>query len=235
MVILNNGKILAAGTFTELMASGIDFLAFLSVTKPDDKDRLPSRRQSSNKRFSMEDETEEQCRQNEEKAAADRKGREEVRGTGSVKPEIYWKYFRSGGSIFFIGFAFIMSFISQGMFHYMDFWLSSWTENYVHVDQLAKAEENGTFVNTTIGYNASELNSLPSSDSNECMVSPDSQVHNIIMYAVLMVVLFVSTFARTISFFILCLSCCIKLHNTIFSRLLRAPLLFFENNPLGKC
>lgn len=217
IVILNNGKILATGSFPELMDSGIDFLAFLNVSKANDEVKNV-RKASSLRDFNMDEVKEEKSKQEEELAAAERQAlREETSKAGSVPLTIYWQYFKAGGNVAFISFAFAVALFSQAMFHYMDFWLSDWTEVYAKMNQTRTDFVNGTEV-TIYG---------------ECEDS-SSQTGMILTYSGLMVILFVSTFARTTSFFLLCLRACVRMHNTIFTKVLRSPLVFFENNPMGE-
>jgi ABC-type bacteriocin/lantibiotic exporter with double-glycine peptidase domain len=53
-------------------------------------------------------------------------------------------------------------------------------------------------------------------------------------YHVCFVVLFIGSFLRMTLCFYVSLQSSINLHNTIFRRVLRAPMQFFENNPLGR-
>ncbi|CAG2117983.1 unnamed protein product, partial [Medioppia subpectinata] len=46
--------------------------------------------------------------------------------------------------------------------------------------------------------------------------------------------LFVTTFIRAITWFVMCMRASVNLHNNIFIRLLRAPISFFDNNPVGR-
>lgn len=39
---------------------------------------------------------------------------------------------------------------------------------------------------------------------------------------------------RSISFFVICTRASVRLHNGIFSRLLRTPVAFFDSNPAGR-
>lgn len=236
IVVLNNGKNTATGTFQELMDRGIDFLAFLKAHETTEDSHEKARKMSSLKALNKEEEAEEKARQNEQSETADRQGREEARESGSVKASVYWKYCRSGGSVFFILFAFALAFLSQGMFHYMDFWLAEWTTHNQRMNaQNLEEFEHSTF-NLTVQANEASANQTTShvASADVCYVTVDSQLYKILQYSLLMLVLFMSTFARTISFFLLCLKCCINLHNSIFRRLLRAPLQFFENNPMGE-
>ena len=64
--------------------------------------------------------------------------------------------------------------------------------------------------------------------------SLDDEMGNVATYSGLIIALFVSAFLRVICLYLLCLRCSIRLHDTIFSKLLRAPTYFFEMNPVGR-
>ncbi|KAI1289994.1 ATP-binding cassette sub-family C member 4 [Halotydeus destructor] len=61
-----------------------------------------------------------------------------------------------------------------------------------------------------------------------------NEATNIAIYSSLTLVLFVSAFVRTIGLYLLCLQSSISLHNSIFSKLLLAPMSFFEATPMGR-
>lgn len=62
----------------------------------------------------------------------------------------------------------------------------------------------------------------------------ESEKTNVITYSALIVSLFGSAFFRVICIYLLTLRCSIELHRRIFSKLLRAPMSFFEANPVGR-
>ena len=56
----------------------------------------------------------------------------------------------------------------------------------------------------------------------------------ILIYSGMIIVLFVLAFMRAMTFFVICMRSSIKLHNTMFSKILRAPIYMFDVNPVGK-
>ena len=80
---------------------------------------------------------------------------------------------------------------------------------------------------TTIDY---------TSNSTDAPYDPekvDEQWYSII-YTILIVALFISVFIRSITFFMMCMKASIELHNRIFYQILRFPIHFFDNNPVGR-
>jgi ATP-binding cassette subfamily C (CFTR/MRP) protein 4 len=57
---------------------------------------------------------------------------------------------------------------------------------------------------------------------------------NLGIYAAIVLGLVVSSMVRTVYFFVLCMQSSVNLHNSMFSRLIRAPCRFFDTNPVGK-
>ncbi|CAG2113771.1 unnamed protein product, partial [Medioppia subpectinata] len=57
---------------------------------------------------------------------------------------------------------------------------------------------------------------------------------DVYIYSGLIGLLFVTTFIRAITWFVMCMRASVNLHNNIFIRLLRAPIFFFDNNPVGR-
>ena len=138
--------------------------------------------------------------------------RSEKSSNGSMSSKVYWKYFSSGGSVSLIMITLVISVASQSLSHFSDLFLSAWTQRRDY--------------------------KLTNSSSDMSILSEDfifdDQYKNVIVYSVLSLALFASTLTRAILCFILCLRSSINIHNQVFKSVLRSPLLFFENNPLGR-
>ena len=95
-----------------------------------------------------------------------------------------------------------------------------------------------TIISQTI-FHGSDIFLTYWTKKNEALVAgskPGSDDRNldIIIYSVFIVVLFVSTIIRATTFFAICMSASVNLHNKIFARMLRAPVAFFDSNPAGR-
>lgn len=55
-----------------------------------------------------------------------------------------------------------------------------------------------------------------------------------ILYTILIVTQFVALIIRSGTFFAMCIYASINLHNRIFFCLMRAPISFFDNTPIGR-
>lgn len=141
--------------------------------------------------------------------------RAETRSAGSVKLIVYWNFIRAGATIPFVLLIIFMTVAPQIIFHYTDLWLASWTRDYEPKPILV----NGTDGNSSIVWQRATI---------------DSEREDVIKYSSLIGSLFVAAFLRVLCIYLLCLKCSIALHNRIFAKLLRAPLIFFESNPMGR-
>ncbi|CAM5999831.1 unnamed protein product, partial [Sphagnum balticum] len=57
---------------------------------------------------------------------------------------------------------------------------------------------------------------------------------NMIIYTILVSILFVFSLIKTTSFFTICMNASINLHNKLFASVIRAPISFFDSNPIGR-
>lgn len=108
-----------------------------------------------------------------------------------------------------LGFHFILIFFYNfDLICSSDYWLSLWTDT----EQRRKNNEplNQTFV-------------------DRC--SPNE---NIAIYGTQMFLLFCFSLFRGTIFFVLCMRASVRLHNRLFKKLVRAPMVFFETNPIGQ-
>ena len=128
----------------------------------------------------------------------------------------YGVYLQAGGGctallviIMFMGSA-------QILFTFSDWWLSVWTD-YVESDQKHSRNES----------------SLLSGELHRSPVLGASKMVNIYIYSGQTVLILFLAIARTIIFFIVCMRSSVRLHDRLFQRLSRAPMFFFDNNPVG--
>lgn len=173
--------------------------------------------------------------------------REEQRATGKLDPKIYWKYLSAGQIPFVLFFSAFAALGAQAMYQLNDAWLAAWSESQASLFNRANDLTNSS-VNSSID---SSLNSSVSSSLNSSLNLPENPTHtsatamaanlvlpsttdNIILYCVLTLILFICGFLRAYFGFKVCLASSAAIHDLIFRKLLRAPISFYENNPLGR-
>ncbi|KAH6939768.1 hypothetical protein HPB50_021572 [Hyalomma asiaticum] len=62
--------------------------------------------------------------------------------------------------------------------------------------------------------------------------SLDPVTYNVVVYAIIIGGLVLSSMARTVAFFVMCMRASVNLHNRMFSCIIRAPIRFFDMNPI---
>lgn len=235
IVVLKDGESLEIGTYQEVLKSGAlqfieneqnkmkqnnrksiaDSTDFDSLSLKEIENQVISRKQSEagppaiGQQCSM-DAIEQEDDDESDYDIHETDSRAETRSVGSVKFIVYWNFIRAGATIPFVMLILFMTVTPQILFHYTDLWLAAWTRDY---------EPQLNITNGTISYE---------------MKTIESERDDVIKYSSLIGSLFVAAFLRVLCIYLLCLKCSIALHNRIFSKLLRAPLIFFESNPMGR-
>ncbi|CAG2165318.1 unnamed protein product [Oppiella nova] len=92
-----------------------------------------------------------------------------------------------------------------------------------------------TIISQTI-FHGSDLWLTAWTDKNQAQghaIDPYEQHLDVYIYSGLIGLLFFTTFIRAITWFVMCMRASVNLHNSIFYRLLRAPIAVFDSNPVG--
>lgn len=122
----------------------------------------------------------------------------------------YWTYFSAGGGCTSLLAILLFMGSCQLVFTFSDWWLSKWTDRVEH--------RNNLYVNQT----------------PHLVLDPGDHVSiNSYIYAGQTVIVFILAIGRTLVFFIICMRASVKLHDRLFKCLVRAPMAFFDNNPVG--
>ena len=142
----------------------------------------------------------------------------------------YWKYFRSGSSVFsFILFVFCCI-LAEVLFYAADYWLNLWTE-------AEHANWSNFSLSSTLPPNAenfsvdSQIKNAFSTKSNDDWVLDTNT--GIYVYSILIAGVIVFGYIRAAHFYSICMGASTKLHGDAFNAVLRAPILFFDQNPVG--
>ena len=218
IVFMQNGRAIS-GTYDDLRNTCEEFLDFIDTRKKEEEESNRKKEKlrqalSLSTHSTNDSETDVESVRTESVASTvvpievQVQSREEEREAGSLGLMVYWNYFRSGSSLALLLTAAIVTLTSQGLNQFIDLWMSAWTDKDILVGRKKST------VNTSI-------------------ISRDDTI-NIYIYTGLVVALFVSAFARSTLTFIIALRNSVRLHENIFIRVLRAPMLFFENNPMGR-
>ncbi|XP_064455602.1 ATP-binding cassette sub-family C member 4-like [Ornithodoros turicata] len=183
---------------------------------------------------------------------------EESRSTGSVKGHVYWNYMRAGAGSVLMPLLFVSSVLAQAIFNGSDFWLTDWSsrseQRLKELAQAAKFESfdvNSTVATTVDYFTTTTLPPEPPTVQQSNITWPafsedpaawwslywssmDEVTYYVVVYAIIIVALFISSMMRTVAFFVMCMRSSVRLHNRMFRCIIRAPIVFFDTNPIGR-
>ena len=181
---------------------------------------------------------------------------ERVKGAAG---KTYWTYFSAGGGIPACLFILLFMGANQFVFTFSDYWLSVWTDWVEHSGNIDTITMNGNVssMETGSGTNVSSMetgngmnvSSMETESLVDCFhtkngmnkycnatkpgMLADGIIGNSYIYAAQTFLVFLLAIGRTLVFFIVCMKASIKLHDNLFKCLVRAPMEFFDNNPIG--
>lgn len=148
---------------------------------------------------------------------------------GSIKASSIWAYIHSGA-----GFSVMIAFVvlvlgSQSLMHGSDLYLSHWFViahfclHFVIPFLFACTTNNRT--NRNKGNKTWKASHGKGKEYSS----------ELAIYSLLIGCMFVTVLLRSVLFYItICMRASVRLHNQIFALLLRAPIAFFDSNPLGR-
>ncbi|CAH1173842.1 unnamed protein product [Phaedon cochleariae] len=216
VVVMNNGEIVFVGAFNQLPEN---VLPSIEKTNRIDKVNDYSVNKSMKELESgiIEDLVEDAM--DKDDSAEDK----ELIGKGTIKTSVYVKYFRTGTNICILMIFLVIFLAAQIITHASDIWIAKWTN-----DEVAKVEMiTAKSVNHTFTVNRSfkkELEEKPYF----------SQEYYMYVYSFLVIGSMLLTTIRTLFFYKIAMNTSIGLHNNMFINIVRAPMRFFDKNPLGR-
>uniref|UniRef100_V5G0E4 Putative multidrug resistance-associated protein lethal(2)03659 n=2 Tax=Anoplophora glabripennis TaxID=217634 RepID=V5G0E4_ANOGL len=218
--LLENGKIAASGSYSELQASESEFTKLLADSKEEEDEKSERRSKLLDKKEKEEDNAEAPTQEKEE------------RGSGIISWSVYKSYLRAGGSWFktiTLCSAFV---ISQIVASSTDYFVTIWSnteqwrsEHILNVNQI--------FTNITL--NSTNNPTTESGESSQYFLSDILTDRNaIIIYSCLVCSTMLITVSRSIAFFRFCMTASTNLHNKMFEKIVYATMRFFNTNPPGR-
>ena len=135
--------------------------------------------------------------------------------------KLYWKYAHVGATWIGLTILIISTLTATGLLRFVDAWLSIWTAD----KELRKM--------SNITFNVLE-SEFPSSKTNLRIEEFNAiNYYYLIVFCSSVAGLILFTSIMICRFFIMCINASKKLHNQMFSRILRAPSTFFQVNRKG--
>ena len=228
IIVMKNGKIQERGVFQDLLKSGLDFSTFLAQDSGEEE--LGHHLQGPSEPSPVLPRPPGGERKEPGETAAGPQEVKETRSQGSVKAEVYTRYFTSGGGLWPLVFCVAVNILCQALYSGSDVWLSHWT-----TQEQFKMGQNWTDL-PPLGHSSTSVNQTEDVDFLNLNVDETlcGRYFNLLVYAAIVLSLVVCSLIRTLHFFSLCMSSSVSLHNSVFKQLLRAPCRFFDTNPVGK-
>ncbi|NXX29747.1 MRP4 protein, partial [Nicator chloris] len=223
ILILKDGKMVGKGTYAEFLRSGIDFASLLKkdeeVVEQLSVPGTPNMKSARNRTFSessvlsqdssvhsLKDGAVEPPPGENALAAVP----EESRHEGKINFKVYRKYFTAGANYFVIFILLVFNILAQVAYVLQDWWLSYWANH----QQKLNPTTNG---------------------SNGTNVTEPLDLHFYLgIYAGLTVATILFGIIRSLLVFQVLVNSGQNLHNKMFQSILKAPVLFFDRNPIGK-
>ncbi|XP_063223831.1 ATP-binding cassette sub-family C member 4-like [Bacillus rossius redtenbacheri] len=260
ILVLNNGRIEAQGTYDELLAKKINFTNLLTTKEEEEEVQdapILRRLRSSISENSSQDGVD------EENDILEPDENEELLAKGAMKASVYMKYFTIGGSCIILTALFLSLIIGQSASSGSDYWVTYWTNmelerflqaNCAKVGNLTEMTYNGSETaglfldpdeldeNSTIGFTSEvpsvtgmpRFNTNNSDDCSNFKPVPFSTEVSLYIYGAFIAGSVLLTLLRSIFFFNVCMSSSVNLHNTMFSSILQGTMRFFDTNPSGR-
>uniref|UniRef100_A0A8C5J7S6 Multidrug resistance-associated protein 4 n=1 Tax=Junco hyemalis TaxID=40217 RepID=A0A8C5J7S6_JUNHY len=222
ILILKDGKMVGKGTYAEFQKSGIDFASLLKkdeeVVEQLSVPGTPNLKSARNRTFSESSVLSQDSSVHSQKDGAVEQPPgenalaavpEESRHEGKISFKVYRKYFSAGANYFVIFILLLFNILAQVAYVLQDWWLSYWAN---HQEKLNL---------TTNGNNGTKV---PDLDLNFYLG----------IYAGLTVATILFGIIRSLLVFQVLVNSGQNLHNKMFQSILKAPVLFFDRNPIGR-
>lgn len=218
ILILKDGEMVQKGTYTEFLKSGVDFGSLLKKENEEaEPSPVPGTPTLRNRTFSEASIWSQQSSrpslkdgvpdaQDAENTQAAQP--EESRSEGRIGFKAYKNYFSAGASWFFIIFLVLLNLMGQVFYVLQDWWLSHWANRQGALNDTKNANGNVTRTLDLSWYLG--------------------------IYTGLTAVTVLFGIARSLLVFYVLVNASQTLHNRMFESILKAPVLFFDRNPIGR-
>ncbi|XP_017568412.1 multidrug resistance-associated protein 4 isoform X1 [Pygocentrus nattereri] len=221
ILVLKEGHMVAQGTYSELLRSGVDFTSLLKKDEEEETGEFFRTRTLSQNSVRSRTSSVMSDKDDSEQLPAEpvQTMAEESRSEGNIGVRIYLKYLTAGANILVLVGFILLNLLAQASYILQDWWLAYWTSEQEKLDMLNR---NLTFTNSING----------SLDQNVTQqLSLDFYLG---IYSGLTVGTVIFGFMRSLMMFNALVRSAQTLHNRMFNCILRTPVRFFDINPIGR-
>ncbi|XP_054915035.1 multidrug resistance-associated protein 4 isoform X2 [Poeciliopsis prolifica] len=217
ILVLKEGHMVAKGTYTELQRSGLDFTSLLGNEEEEEQPQSPQDVPPRSRTVSEMSIVSHHSSVNSIKdgdhlpTEAVQTVPEESRSQGTIGMKMYVKYLRAGANIVVLLFAGLVNLLAQGSYVMQDWWLAYW----------AGEQEKLSSTNSSTATNGTNSTKL------------DLGFY-LGVYGGLTAATILFGFVRNLLLFSVLVKAAQSLHNSMFNAILRAPVRFFDINPIGR-
>ncbi|XP_043465525.1 ATP-binding cassette sub-family C member 4-like [Leptopilina heterotoma] len=223
IILLDQGKMQFYKNYQQLLQSHPEYMPLIAAeTNPENLEDSFTERNILRRQFSTSS-----CRSKSADGGGDTDAEDEdepktvdelVEGTskGTVKGSLFLNYFRSGANLFFAFLVLLLFILTQ---------LAA-SLNDLYIPVLITAEEAKVYKMSNITINRK--------DDGIFKAQPWSQKVYIYVYIGIVSSIFVIGFTRSYAFYRLCMRASQRLHDMVFSALIRTGMRFFDTNPSGR-
>ncbi|OXA46434.1 Multidrug resistance-associated protein 4 [Folsomia candida] len=226
VIVLEDGKVLAQGTYQELSDRGVDFVSLMTSDSVDDA--------VSKSGVASPEEVPKEAQKDKGKPEA----QVEKMAGGSVTWKTYFDYFRSGEATLFLYFVIFAFASSQVAFTAADYFLSMWTKAEEEREFRARQRATTTVLPTNFSQFSNISPNLIRPNAHDWIPSDDDGYlgEDVYLYSYTGIVMgiFFLTKARALSFFLFCMRVSVRVHDKMFKSMVRAPIKFYDDNPSGR-
>nr|XP_023023861.1 multidrug resistance-associated protein 4-like [Leptinotarsa decemlineata] len=218
--LLEDGRVHFKGTYEELKTSETHFMKLLAESKKEvEENEEVLAVESIHREGNISDETSPMIPQKEKVAS------------GNITWHVYKSYLRAGGSWFKIVMLLLAFIMSQGLGSMIDCFLTIW----VNSEQSRHQQSNITSLSTaSVMKNVSEnIVTSPYRSENWWNSNLTTEI-SLIIYSCLLMLSVIINLVSEIAFFRCCMKASVRLHNSMFSKIIHSSMGFFNTNPSGR-
>ncbi|CAN9498133.1 unnamed protein product [Ophioblennius macclurei] len=214
ILVLKEGHMVAKGTYSELQRSGVDFTSLLKKEEEEEplQQDILSRTRTLSQNSVMSHTSSIQSVKDGDSVVAEppvQTFAEESRGQGNIGLKLYMTYLKAGASIFILLVVVFINLGAQVSYIMQDWWLAHWAEK----QEALNATNSSAYQNETQKLDLD---------------------YYLGIYGGLTLATIVFGFMRNMLLFNVLVKCSQILHNRMFNSILRAPVRFFDMNPIGR-